>query len=115
MTAERKDITVEQGATLQESFLWEDEDGSPIDLTGYTARAQIRSSPTSTQVLYEFDSDDDTITLDSSGNIVLIISAADSANLSFNTAVYDLLLTSGDIVTRLVYGRVSLISPLVTR
>ena len=49
-----------------------------------------------------------------SGSIGIYISAVSSSNFTFNTARYDLEITSGSIVTRLLEGQISL-SQEVTR
>jgi len=49
-----------------------------------------------------------------SGSIGVFISATSSSNFSFGEAVYDLEITSGSIVTRILEGKVKL-SKEVTR
>ena len=41
-TSRRHNIRIEQGATWRLEVGWEDESGSPIDLTGWSARMQVR-------------------------------------------------------------------------
>ena len=38
------DITIEQGATFRLSLVWKDSSNVPVNLTGYTARMQVRRS-----------------------------------------------------------------------
>lgn len=88
----------------------------PVDLTGYTARMQLREKLTSTTVLLELTSANGGIVLDNvAKTITLNISAAQTAGLTFNSAVYSLELVSnnGD-VTSMLYGSVSLVKE-VTR
>jgi hypothetical protein len=81
---------------------------------------QIRSKPESKAVILELSTTNGRITLGTAGNfttgaINLLITAADTANLSVcDTAVYDLELTLGSVVTRILQGNV-IISPEVTR
>jgi hypothetical protein len=42
MAAGRYSFVIEQGATTNFQINWKDESDSPIDLTGYHARMQIR-------------------------------------------------------------------------
>ncbi len=82
----------------------------PVDLTGFTARMQIRESLESTTTLEELTTENGGITLGgTAGTVALLISATDTAALDFSTAVYDLELISGaGIVTRLLYGDITL-------
>ena len=43
MSAARLDILIEQGVDLPISFSYDEDDGSPADLTTYTAELQIRT------------------------------------------------------------------------
>ena len=43
MPAAKYSFKVEQGATLTFNLQWTDDSGTPIDLTAYDARMQIRS------------------------------------------------------------------------
>lgn len=110
------DILIEQGATFQKTFTWKGSDEVAVDLTGYTARMQIRKKKSSTDFEHEATTENDGITLGgSAGTVEVVISAADTADFEFTRAVYDLELVDGDgIVTRLVEGDVS-VSKEVTR
>ena len=44
MAAGLYDITIEQGATFQMNLTWKDSTGSPVNITGYTARMQVREN-----------------------------------------------------------------------
>ena len=126
MAAAKYSFTIEQGATLDFQIDWTDESGSAIDLTGYEARMQIRPQVQSNEVFISLTSDlqpDGTgINLHGgngrqpfeSGSIGVYISAYSSSLLSFDKAVYDLEMVSGNYVTRLMEGYVNL-SKNVTR
>lgn len=117
MVAGIYDITIEQGANFSLPLTWKDENGTPINLTGYFARMQIRQ---------DYDADEAILSLDSTvgggivlggafGTITISIDAGATADLAQTDAVYDLELESvSGIVTRLVQGRV-FISREVTR
>ena len=126
MAAGKYSFLIEQGATLSFELQYKDSAGTPIDLTGYTARMQIRSSVDSTTTIASLTS---TLTADgtglnlsgssgtkplSSGSIGVYISAASSSLFTFSEGVYDLELVSGSAVTRLIEGKVKL-SKEVTR
>lgn len=116
MAAAPYDITIEQGATWRTTLTVKDATGTTVDLTGYTARMQIRPSVESTTVLLELNTTGSGITVTGpAGQIALLITATATTGINWTGAVYDLELTapSGD-VTRLLQGRVTL-SPEVTR
>jgi hypothetical protein len=110
------DIAIFQGATFNQTLYYETGDPSaPVNLTGYTAKMQIRSTPQSKALILELSSPSSGITLGgSAGSITLAISATTTAALSAQEAVYDLELTTGSTVTRILQGNV-IISPEVTR
>ena len=115
MPAATHDITIEQGTTYEKTFTWKDSDGVAIDITGYSARMQIRTRKSASSTLLSI-TDADYITLgDSAGTIAISIPAATTAALDFRSGVYDLELVSpGGTVYRLVEGTVEL-SKEVTR
>lgn len=88
----------------------------PVDLTGYTARMQIREKLDSSIVLHELSTELGTIVLDNTTkSITMNILPATSAVLNFNTAVYSLeMVSSGGQVTQLIAGTFTLIKE-VTR
>lgn len=115
MPAEHVDLIFEQGATFTQNFQWVDENGTPIDLTGYSARMQVRDTVDSPAFHIELTDANGRIALGgTAGTIQLTIAATDTAALTFEDAVYDLELVNGATVTRLVYGGVQL-RPEVTR
>ncbi|MCC6475110.1 MAG: hypothetical protein IT514_15355, partial [Burkholderiales bacterium] len=90
----------------------------PVDLTGSTARMQIRpyvESPDA-DILLSLTTANGGISLGgANGTISLLASAAATAALDFDTAVYDLEVIDGSgLVTRLLSGMVTL-SKEVTR
>ncbi len=81
----------------------------PIDLTGYTARMQIREKLTSTEVVKELTTENSGITIDTANYTITInISAADTALFSFKTAVYSLELVKASVVLPFIYGSITL-------
>lgn len=82
---------------------------APTNLTGYSARMDIRGSIDDTAVIVSLVSPAD-ITLEALlGKITIVIAAAVTALFTFDTAVYDLELIDGTgVVTRLVEGEIEL-------
>ena len=115
MAATTYDILIEQGATFSQVITYK-ESGGAVDLTGYTARMQVRSTLESAEALIELTTANGRIALGgAAGTITLTISATDTAALTAGRGVYDLELVSGSgIVTRLLQG-VCPISRNVTR
>lgn len=82
---------------------------TPVDMTGYTARMQIRSKLTSTTTLDELTTENGKILIDNiNKTITLLISATDTAAYTFSSAVYSLELMYGSTVTPFVYGSITL-------
>jgi hypothetical protein len=126
MAAGKYSFTIEQGATTNFEIQYKDSGSNPINLAGYSAKMQLRTSVDANEVVLSLSSSlqpdgtglnlsgsNGTTTL-LSGSIGVVISAFTSSLLSFDTAVYDLELTSGSVVTRLLEGTVRL-SKNVTR
>ena len=88
----------------------------PVNLTGFTARMQIRETVESTTVLHSLTTENGGITLGgAAGTIALTISATDTAAFTFDTAVYDLeVVSGGGVVTEIASGAV-LMNNEVTR
>jgi len=99
-------ITCDQGATLQRSITWSDSAKTPYNLTGYTARMQVRANVSSSTVILELTTGNGRITLGSSDwNVNLLVAANVTANLTAGLYVYDLEVVSGaGVVTRLIEG-----------
>lgn len=120
MAADTYDFTgtaaIEQGATFDRTITYTDENGDVVDLTGYIARMQIRKNLKDSDFLIELTVANSRIIITAlTGTIRLLIDAADTADLDFSDAVYDLEIEGSDgTVTRLLQGSVEL-SKEVTR
>ena len=88
---------------------------TPVDLTGFTARMSIKDKVGGTELL-RLDTTNSRIVLNSTAStITLVISATDTAAITFTKGVYDLELQSlGGIVTALLYGKVSIEQEVTT-
>lgn len=108
MAAASLDILIEQGATYTQSLVWKDSSGDPLDLTGFTARMQVRKTKNATTTLLEATTENGYITVGTTdGTIEIEIPAEITAAITAKRGVYDLELISGaGKVTRLIEGGV---------
>lgn len=116
-------LTIYQGASFQHTWSWHygltEASAEPVDLTSAMARAQIRRTRASREVLLDMSTDTGEITLSALGEISLHVPGAITAALPTLPvglpAFWDLEIVwpDGDIC-RLLQGRVT-ISPEVTR
>lgn len=81
----------------------------PVNLTGYTARMQIRLKVEDTDFIHELTTENGGITINTTDStLTLTISAVDTAAFTFSTAVYSLELVSGSVVTPFVNGTITM-------
>ncbi len=115
MVAANTNLIIEQGATFDKTYTWQNSSGLPINLTGYTARMQAKLNY-DTEALINLTTENGGIVLGGSlGTIQLIISAsATSAIPAPAKLLYDLELINGSVVTRLLQGYIEII-PEVTK
>jgi hypothetical protein len=86
-------LYINQGSDFSTTVELSDGAGVPLDLTGYTAAAQIRktySSSSQTPFSVTFDSDR------TSGKVTLDLTGTVTSTITAGLYVYDLLLTAGD-------------------
>lgn len=83
----------------------------PVDLTGFTARMQVRAKLEDTAIIKELTSQNGGIIINNTTKTIqLYMTAIDTAALSFSTAVYSLeLVSSGGEVTQLITGTINLV------
>lgn len=118
-------LTIRQGATFRQQLTWDTGDpATAVDLTGYVAHLQIRDDVGGT-VLADMSSNTSYVAPvgaqgsiglgGTTGTITLYLPASATAQLSFDSAVYDLKLTAstGDVFF-LTKGKVKLV-PQVTQ
>lgn len=114
-------IEIDQGATKTIQFIYDDiSTGLPIDLSGYTAKMQVRDMA-GTTVLLDFSTANGKLTLGGSDGLVRILLAPIDTTVfttvpEWRRGVYDVYLTktSDGTVTRLVKG-LFLILPRITQ
>jgi hypothetical protein len=113
MPAAKLNLTIEQGADFSKRLVWRDKNKRPINLSGYTAKMQIRTSASSSEVLFELSTANGRISMPGSGVIELSIAANDTDTIK--PGVYDVkLYAPGGQEIRLIEGKVT-VSPGVTR
>jgi len=132
MATGRYSFVIEQGATTDFEVQYKDSNSTPIDLTNYSGRLQIKST-------YTQDSGELYLTLSSSlnpdgtglnfsgsngttpptsGSIGIYIAACTSSALTFSEAIYDLEIYSGSgdcpYTVRILEGKVKLSKQVTT-
>lgn len=109
-------LTIYQGATFRKRLTWLDPSKAPIDLTGCTARMQVRAEIESADALLELTTENGGIAIDGpAGLLTLHIAPVATAAIAWQSGVWDLEVAhpNGD-VTRLVQGSIN-VMPEVTR
>ena len=105
-------IFIDQGSDFSTTVTINDTSGDPLDLTGYTALAQIRktyASTTATDFGITF------VNPRSDGQITISLTDNQTSALEFGRYVYDLLITdTGGNKTRVVEG-IATVNPSVSR
>lgn len=106
------ELTVDQGTTFETSIDLVGDDGAAINIAGYVFQGQIRKSYYSSNVTANL-----TITTlsNTSGNVLVTLNAATTANIRAGRYLYDVKMTDTEnIVTRIVEG-VLTVTPQVSR
>ncbi len=105
----KANLIIDQGTDYSTSITLTDDEGSIIALTGYTANAQIRKTySSSNSVAFAV-----TIS-EAAGLVTLALTANQSANMTPGRFVYDVMINSGSVKSRIVEGIVTL-TPRVTQ
>ena len=105
-------LTIYQGSTFMQEFQWKTGNPAvPVDLTGYTARMQIRPKVTDPTIIATLTTENGGIVFPDAvaGKFMLEISAAATALMEFKNAVYDLeMIMPNGKIKRLFGGTVTL-------
>jgi hypothetical protein len=104
------DIMVRKGANFKLNIACQNDDKTPKDLTGYTAKAQVRATKTSATALMDASTANGFITINAPGGIVQInVPQATTEVMVWTSGVWDLEITSaGGEISRIVEGFASL-------
>lgn len=104
MAAGIYNIVLNKNETFSRVFTWKS-GGTEVNLTGYTAKLQVRRKTGDTVILTFTTADSSIVLGGTAGTITLALAAASTTSLSAITAKYDLILTSGSgTITRLLEG-----------
>lgn len=88
MAAHKVNLDVDQGATFDKLWAWKS-GGQPVNLTGCTARAQVRPDVSSNTVLFDMTTANGMLTLGGSAGTIRI-TITDEATADARSGVYDL-------------------------
>ena len=114
MIAGNYNFICEQGATFNRNILWES-NSVPTNLTGYTARMQVRSDYSSSTIIKQLTTENGGIILGgAAGTIDLLIPASETTLLTAGIYIYDLELVFNSTVYRLIQGKFT-VNPEVTK
>lgn len=108
---------IDQGADWFINFTYKQPNGDPVDITGYTAALQIRTSPLARTAVLTLENGNGITITGAEGLLEVHATAAQTAAITNGKYAYDLEITStapAYTVTRLVQGTVE-VSPQVTR
>ncbi len=117
MIAAEYDFEMQEGSVFDEYFIWKDSDGSPYDITSYTAKMEIRKNKADAAII-----DEVTVSVGTTdGRFDLDMTSVETRALAFDKAYYDLevspgggdLNTAADVI-RILEGRI-IFSKEVTR
>ena len=111
MSAGTYNFTIEQGTTFSRVLTLQ-ENGSAMNLTGYSVASQMRSTHDSSSIVATFSG---SVTNASSGQLTLSSTNSQTSAIEEAIYVYDVEITSGaGAVTRILEGNVT-VTPEVTR
>jgi len=110
----RSTLIIDQGTTWQRRWRITDADsGLPRDLTGWTARAQVRAQTMAETTLFEWSPEG--LTCDDDGYVTMTVTPTESSAWIWRDGMFDVeLVDPTGRVTRIAQGRVR-ISPEITR
>lgn len=103
-----------QGATFSRTLTYK-ADNVAVNLTGFSARMQVRKNVTDSSTILSLVSPTNITLGGAAGTITVTVTATAMAAVAAGTYVYDLEIESGSgIVTRLIEGKF-IVTPEVTR
>jgi len=114
--AETYELNINQGSNLSLEIALKNSNGTPLNLTGYTARMQLRASYTAPDIIVELTTENGRLVITPlTGVVTLLLSALTTAAFVAKNYVYDLeTVSSTGFVTRVLQGE-AIVSPEVTR
>lgn len=108
--AGQKNFEVDQNTTFTFIVEYKDSDGDPIDLTGASAKLQVRDTKGGPKLAFTLTSPSGGITIDApSGKITVTMTPAQTNKLFYPKSSYDLMVTElNSVKTKLVEGFIML-------
>lgn len=117
MAAGKYDFIIEQGATFQVKFTYQDAALNPISLEGCTVRMHARRKINDPEILLDVSTINGKVIMDEAENgiIKMVVSGSETAGFTWRAAVYDIEVTYPDgVIDRILEGKIT-ISLNVTR
>ena len=115
MTAGIYNTTIDQGSVWSVVLVYTDSNNTPVNLTGYTAAMQLRQNYNSEVADLTLTTANGGITIvGATGTITITATAVQTGLLDPGFYVYDLELTSGSNISRLIQGQLT-VAEQVTR
>jgi hypothetical protein len=106
---------IDQGADWYITFIYENPNGTPVNITNYTAALQVRTSPLAKTAVLTLTTGSGITITGNTGTIACHATNTQTAAITNGRYAYDIEITSPqNVVTRLVQGTVE-VSPQVTR
>jgi hypothetical protein len=105
-------INAERGETFSRVFTWKDAAGNPVNLTGFTAKMEVRTGTPEQpgSLLLSFTTANGRIILGAvAGTITLAAIVADIDAIPAGVYCYDIFLTGSGVTTRLLEGQFKVI------
>lgn len=113
---DKVNIKIKKGSTYEHTFTYVDSAGAAINVTGYTARMQIRETVDNAAYVYQALSGGDITVGTTDGKFTLSIPAATTSAITIDSGVYDVeVITPGGKVIPLVGVSRVRFTPEVTR
>ena len=115
MTAGIYNATIDQDSIWNVTLVYNDSNDVPVNLTGYTAAMQLRQNYNSELADLTLTTANGGITITgATGTIAISATATQTGLLTPGFYVYDLELTSGSNISRLIQGQIT-VAEQVTR
>ena len=113
MVTGKIDFTCPQGSTFSRTITYKINE-TPVNLTGYTSKLQVREYHYSDDYLVSLSSGNGMTLGGSAGTIAVLIGAGTTETFIPGSYVYDLEVTVSGTVTRLIEGKFN-VTPEVTK
>lgn len=104
MAASIYNILCDQGETYEQSLIYQNSDGTAVDITGATARMMVRTDYAATTTVVSLTEVAGITLGGAAGTIDLTITDTQTAALAAGKYVYDLELIMGSKVKKLIRG-----------